>query len=141
MGTTWHLSCKCCNHDFYSGRLHPFLINGSSWATQNSLNSFDIFFDIPLFLECLFLTIGSIVFLPAPLHFFVIIALFILPICFYFGVDVLLPFRTIFTYLYRIIDTIMKEITLKIHCNNNDKCPKCKSVSKGVRSTSSCLIM
>ena len=140
MGTTWHLSCAKCNHDFYSGRLRPFLLNGSSWATHNSLSEFDFFFDAGLLVKCLFIIISAMVYLPAPLHFFSILALFILPIVLFLRVDLLLPFRTLMTFLVNIIDKIMDELTLKIHCDNNMKCPKCETVPKKIRSTG-CLIM
>ena len=138
--TTWHLSCSFCKYEFYSGRLRPFLHNNLLWATQNSLDTIGLL-DIPLLFSSFFLALGAWIFLPAPLQFGLLIGLIFLLISIIVRKDLFAPFKHLFSYFGKIMDSIIGEFSFKVHCKKNDKCPKCKSTGKNVHKTSSCLIM
>ena len=140
MGTTWNLSCSKCNHNFYSGRLQPFLHNNALWATQNSLHTIGLL-DTPLLFSSFFLALGALVFLPAPLQIFLIAGLILIFLSIIFRRNILSPFKYLFSYFEKILDSIIKELSFQVRCNKNDKCPKCKCMYKSLNKDDSCTIV
>ena len=140
MGSTWNLSCSKCDYYFYSGRLEPFLQNNALWVTQNSLNTIGLS-DIPLLFSSFFLTLGVFTYLPAPLQLFLMILLIFILVSIIYNRDLLSPIKHLFSYFVEILDSIIKDLSFTVHCNKNDKCPKCKSIYKSLNKTSSCIII
>ena len=140
MGATWKISCTKCEHEFYSGRLQPFLLNNILWVTQNSINTIGLT-DIPLLFSSFFLTLGVFTYLPAPLQLFLMILLIFILVSIIYNRDLLSPIKHLFSYFVKILDSIIKDLSFTVHCNKNDKCPKCKSIYKSLNKTSSCIII
>ena len=142
MGTIWYIYCNFC---FYEGDLKPYLIDNTFWATSKSLNDLGIIW-FPILIFVIIIGLGllpKIILFPLGL----IIALIFLcrlvhiDISFYINEIVQNYVSPYIKIILNKLNEIIRDLTLKIICNKNGECPKCKSTYIGVRSEDVCIIM